>query len=263
MSSTQLVQPAYYEKALQAFADGEFKEAAVICEEAATTLEERTKFQDASVACDLLGTAYYRLGALPEAKSSYLKSLELADRAGGTTDSEYAKTFNSLAAVSNAMGNQEEAMKLLLKSLRINENCQAKTGMISTCHQLGVVEHSRLNLEEARRWYSKAISLADAKHDFERLIAAVRCLASTMSDDDEVDDVNKIYSIATDAMDVNGDIESTRDAAEQARREFDFRASTEFYRKALEMAEKQMRTSCSFWGLVKGVFTKREFKGRG
>lgn len=245
MSSTQANQHGYYEKALKAFEGREFEEAATICRDAANELEQKADFHGASVAYDLLGTAHYRLGALSEAKSSYLKSIEFADRAIGTADSEYAKTFNSLAAVTNAMGDHEEAMTWLTKSLRINEDCQAKTGLISTYHQLGIVELSRSNLAEARRWFSKAISLADAKHDIERIIAAVRCLAATMSDDDEPEDVNKVYRIATDAMEANGDIESARNAAEQARREFDFRASTEFYRKALEMAENQSGGSCT------------------
>ncbi|WP_164104274.1 tetratricopeptide repeat protein [Candidatus Laterigemmans baculatus] len=245
MNSTQASQRGYYERALKAFEGREFEEAAAICRDAANELERNANFHDASVAYDLLGTAHYRLGALTEAKSSYLKSLEVADRAGGTADREYAKTFNSLAAVTNAMGDHEEAMAWLAKSLRINEACQSKTGLVSTYHQLGVVEHSRSNLAEARQWYSKAISLADPKHDIERIVAAVRCFAATMSDDDEPEDVNKVYRIATDAMEANGDIEAAKNAAEQARREFDFRASTEFYRKTLEMAEKQLGGSCS------------------
>ena len=232
----------YYEKALRSFDGRRFEEAAAICQAAASELEKRANFQDASVAYDLLGTAYYRLGTLGEAKQSYLRSLELADRASKTADTEYAKTFNSLAAVTNAMGDQEGAIEWLSKSLQINEKCQARVGMISTYHQLGIVEHSRSNMAEAREWYSKAISLSDAKLDLERIVAAVRCFAATMTDEDEPESVDKVYRIATDAMEANGDIESAKNAAEQARLDFDYRAATEFYRKTLEMAEKSAKS---------------------
>ena len=234
-----------YELALAAFKVREYEKAANICRGAAVALEKNECFDDAAVAYDLLGTANYRLGLAAEAKSCYLKSLELSELAGSTPSREYTKTLNSLAAAANALGEHAEAVNWLGKALSLNERHQAREETVSTFHQLGVVESSRQNLEEARRWFRKAIAAADAKYDIERIVASVRWLASTMTDQYDPEEVDRVYAIATDAMEAAGGVVHAQNAAEQARREFDFRASTEFYRKAFEMASRRGQENVS------------------
>lgn len=226
----------YYTKAVAALNRDDFETASTLCETAGNDFERSGSFQEASVAYDLLGLARYRAGALEDAESAYLKSLALIDRTDRTSDLEYAKTCNSLAAVVNAMRDHARAMDWLSKSLRIKEELQDKPGLISSYHQMGIIEQSRSDLEEARRWYEKAISLEKSEGDIANLVGTVRCLASTMGDESDPEAVYDIYRIATDAIEKTGDAMLAKTAAEQARKDFDFRAATEFYRKACEMA---------------------------
>ncbi|WP_442511746.1 tetratricopeptide repeat protein [Novipirellula sp. SH528] len=227
---------SYYPKAVAALNNDEFITASTLCKTAGDTLERNAFFDEAAVAYDLLGLVHYRSGALKDSESSYLKSLMLADQAGKTSNLEYAKTCNSLGAVLSAIGDYPRATDWLLKSLSIREKFQDKPGLISSYQQLGMIEQARSNLEGARHWYEKAVSLEKTEGDVAGLVTTVRWLASTMGDEANPEAVDDIYRIATDAIGKTGDVMLAKTAAEQARKEYDFRAATEFYRKAYEMA---------------------------
>lgn len=229
-------QYGYYAKAVAALNSDDFMTASTLCESAGNNFERSGSFHEASVAYDLLGLVHYQAGALEDAESAYLKSLALIDRTDGTSDLEYAKTCNSLAAVVNAMRDHARAMDWLSKSLHIKEELQDKPGLISTYHQMGIIEQSRSDLEEARRWYKKALALEKSEGDIAGLVGTVRCLASTMGDESDPEAVDDIYRIATDAIEKTGDAMLAKTAADRARKDYDFRAATEFYRKAYEMA---------------------------
>lgn len=229
---------SYYAKAVAALNDDDFKAASTLCENAGISFVRNDCFDEAAVAYDLLGLVHYRAGALEDAESSYLKSIALVEQNDGALDSEYAKTCNSLAAVVNAMGDQVRAIDWLMKSLHLREELDDISGLIQSYHQMGIIEYTRSNMEEARQWYKKALALEQSENDIASVIATVRCLARTMGDDADVEAVDSIYRIATDAIERTGDATIANTAAEQARKDFDFRAATEFYRKAYELAIK-------------------------
>ena len=126
-------------------------------------MERSGCFYDASIAFDLLGLVHYQSGALKDAKSAYLKSIELIGQTDEALGLEYAKTCNSLAAVINAMGDYSLAKEWLCKSLQNQRESSGQTWLFSTYHQMGVIEQSRSDLNEARRWYKKAIALQQSE----------------------------------------------------------------------------------------------------
>ncbi|EMI21267.1 repeat-containing protein [Rhodopirellula maiorica SM1] len=237
MSNSDVADHQYYNEAVSALNNKDYANASSLCENAGISLERRGCFYDASIAFDLLGLVHYQSGALEDAKSAYLKSIELVGQTDEASGLEYAKTCNSLAAVINAMGDHALAKEWLCKSLQIKENAQDKPGLFSSYHQMGIIEQSRSDLNEARRWYSKAIALHQSEGgvDIAGLISTVRYLASTFGNDSDPRAIDDIYRIATDAMQENGDVLIAQAAAEQAREDYDYRAATEFYRKAYEM----------------------------
>lgn len=90
-----------------------------------------------------------------EAKSWYIKSLEIREKYGHYA----ASTYDQLGNIAREQRHFEEAEGWYKKSLAIEEKRDNEQGAAIANHQMGVIKEEQGHFEEAEAWYKKALKI--------------------------------------------------------------------------------------------------------
>jgi putative nucleotidyltransferase with HDIG domain len=131
-------------------------EARLLCNRSFTVAREAGNDILAAEALNTLGGLDLEAGPLPDARSHFLRAVEL----GGASRELRARVEQNLGILASIQGNCEEALAWYARSLAAYQSCGDEHGSAIAYHNLGMVSAQRHLLDEADRYFTQSYEIA-------------------------------------------------------------------------------------------------------
>ena len=177
-------------------------------------------------------------GELDRAETICYKLLNYLGASGDSSlRPRVASIHHQLGLISQFRNHFDQAEKLYLMALEINEPLGNEPECADSYHQMGLIAQSRQSYQEAEKWHSKALEIRERLEDHAE--AAAECLQLGMVCEALVDfaDAQEWYHRARASVENDGDQAGAAAVYHRlglvAQAKYDFEDATEWYQKAL------------------------------
>jgi tetratricopeptide (TPR) repeat protein len=156
---------------------------------------------------DAQARRHARYFRLDEAEHTHhqLRTWLEAGAPSASSQGSLAATYHSLGIVAQQRGQLDDAKNWYQKSLTVNEELGGTRSMAHTYHQLGTVAQLGRQLDDAGSWYRKALSIYKELGDRARMSGTYAQLGMVALDQDQVDDAEDWYRKALIIIEELGD----------------------------------------------------------